>query len=155
MFLLGESAPWGIRRVWERFLFDGGKGREILRGACLEAGSAQGRLVPRTLSRSRQRPARSVRGGSAPFVGGCNFVRLTMTIQHVIDMETTTHDGITIKMMLPEASDLHLLRELAARMGWVIERERRTDLDEAIDDIKAGRVHKAKDVDDLMEQLMK
>ena len=31
MFLLGESAPWGIRRVWERFLFDGGKGREILR----------------------------------------------------------------------------------------------------------------------------
>ena len=94
-------------------------------------------------------------GESAPFVGGCNFVRLTMTIQHVIDMETTTHDGITIKMMLPEASDLHLLRELAARMGWVIEREKRTGLDEAIDDIKAGRVHKAKDVDDLMEQLMR
>ena len=44
MFLLGESAPWGIRRVWERFLFDGGKGREILRGACLEAGSAGGSL---------------------------------------------------------------------------------------------------------------
>ena len=102
----------------------------------------------------RQRPARSVRGGVAPFVGGC-FVRLTMTIQHVIDMETTTHDGITIKMMLPEASDLHLLKELAARMGWVIEREKRTGLDEAIDDIKAGRVHKAKDVDDLMAQLMK
>ena len=78
-----------------------------------------------------------------------------MTIQHVIDMETTTHDGITIKMVLPEASDLHLLRELAARMGWVIEREKRTGLDEAIDDIKAGRVHKAKDVDDLMEQLMR
>ena len=78
-----------------------------------------------------------------------------MTIQHVIDMETTTHDGITIKMMLPEASDLHLLTELAARMGWVIEREKRTGLDEAIDDIKAGRVHKAKDVDDLMAQLMK
>ena len=78
-----------------------------------------------------------------------------MTIQHVIDMETTTHDGITIKMMLPEASDLHLLKELAARMGWVIEREKRTGLDEAIDDINAGRVHKAKDVDDLMEQLMR
>ena len=46
-------------------------------------------------------------------------------------------------MMLPEASDLHLLKELAARMGWVIEREKRTGLDEAIDDIKAGRVHKA------------
>ena len=141
--------------MWERFLFDGGKGREILRGACWEAGSARGRLVPGRLPRPRQRPARSVRGGSAPFVGGCNFVRLTKTIQHVIDMETTTHDGITIKMMLPEASDLHLLRELAARMGWVIEREKRTGLDEAIDDIKAGRVHKAKDVDDLMAQLMK
>ena len=70
-------------------------------------------------------------------------------------MGTTTHDGITIKIMLPEDSDLHLLKELAARMGWVTEREKRTGLDEAIDDIKAGCVHKAKDVDDLMAQLMK
>ena len=134
--------------MWECFLFDGGKGREILRGACLEAGSARGRLVPGRLPRPQTEACAKPFGGGAPFVGGCNFVRLTMTIQHV-------SDTITIKMMLPEASDLHLLTELAARMGWVIEREKRTGLDEAIDDIKAGRVHKIKDVDDLMEQLMK
>ena len=122
-------------------------GSKLLRAVC--AAEIEG---PKCFSRC----ARSVRGGkSVSFVGGCNFVRLTMTIQYVIDMETTTHDGITIKMMLPKASDLHLLKELAARMGWVIEREKRTGLDEAIDDIKAGRVHKAKDVDDLMAQLMK
>ncbi|WP_272818608.1 hypothetical protein [Phocaeicola oris] len=40
-------------------------------------------------------------------------------------------------------------------MGWTFERERRTGLDDAIDDFKAGRVHKAKDVNDLMAQLMK
>jgi len=46
------------------------------------------------------------------------------------------------------------LKELAKRMGWTFEHERRTELDEAIDDLKAGHVHKAKDVDDLMAQLL-
>ena len=40
-------------------------------------------------------------------------------------------------------------------MGWTFEHTQRNGLDEAIEDFKEGHTHKAKNVDDLMAQLMK
>jgi len=70
-------------------------------------------------------------------------------------MKTTAVHKEIVRMGISNVADLNFLKELANRMGWSFEHERRTELDEAIDDLKAGRVHKAKNVDDLMEQLMK
>ena len=58
-------------------------------------------------------------------------------------------------MGVSSISDIKFLKNLAKRMGWTFEHERRTELDEAIADLKAGRVHKTKNVDDLMAQLLK
>ncbi|APW33277.1 hypothetical protein BWX39_11480 [Prevotella intermedia ATCC 25611 = DSM 20706] len=70
-------------------------------------------------------------------------------------MKTTAVHKEIVRMGISNVADLNFLKELAKRMGWSFEHERRTELDQAIDDLKAGRVHKAKNVDDLMEQLMK
>lgn len=69
-------------------------------------------------------------------------------------MGTTTIHKEVVRMEVSNLSDLKFLKELAKRMGWSFEHERRSELDDAIDDLKAGRIHKAKDVDDLMAQLM-
>lgn len=70
-------------------------------------------------------------------------------------MGTTTIHKETVRMEVSSISDLKFLKDLAKRMGWKFEHERRTGLDEAIDDLKKGHVHKAKNVDDLMKQLLK
>lgn len=70
-------------------------------------------------------------------------------------MDTPALHRYVVKKGISNATDLKFLKELAKRMGWTFEHVRRTELDEAIDDLKTGRVHKAKDVDDLMAQLMK
>ena len=70
-------------------------------------------------------------------------------------MNTTTVHKEIVKMGVSSISDIKFLKNLAKRMGWTFEYERRTGLDEAIEDLKAGRVHKTKDVDDLMAQLLK
>ncbi|MCH3982156.1 MAG: hypothetical protein LKE41_09710 [Prevotella sp.] len=70
-------------------------------------------------------------------------------------MNTTSMHKQIVRMGVSSISDLKFLKELSKRMGWTFEHERRTGLDEAIDDLKAGRTHKAKDVDDLMSQLLK
>lgn len=70
-------------------------------------------------------------------------------------MNTTSMHKEIVRMGVSSISDLKFLKELSKRMGWAFEHERRTGLDEAIDDLKAGRTHKAKDVDDLMSQLLK
>lgn len=69
-------------------------------------------------------------------------------------MGTTTIHKEVVRMEVSNLSDLKFLKELAKRMGWSFEHERHSELDDAIDDLKAGRIHKAKDVDDLMAQLM-
>ena len=70
-------------------------------------------------------------------------------------MNTTSMHKEIVRMGVSSMSDLRFLKELSKRMGWTFEHERRTGLDEAIDDLKLGRTHKAKDVDDLMSQLLK
>ena len=61
----------------------------------------------------------------------------------------------TVRMDVRNKADVKFLKELAQRMGWTFSKVKRNGLDEAIADYKAGRVHKAKNADDLMEQLMK
>ena len=49
--------------------------------------------------------------------------------------------------------EVAFLRTLAKKMGWTIKRERKSGIQQALDDVEAGRVHEAKNVDDLLEQL--
>ncbi len=52
-------------------------------------------------------------------------------------------------------SDLSLLKSLSKKMGWTIRRKKKTGIEKALDDVKAGRVYEAKSVEDLFEQLEK
>lgn len=70
-------------------------------------------------------------------------------------MNATAIGKATVKVGVSSTADFKFLKELAKRMGWTFEQECRSGIDEAIDDLKAGSVHKAKDVDDLRTQLMK
>jgi len=49
--------------------------------------------------------------------------------------------------------DYRLISTLSHKMGWTIQRPRKSGLQKALDDVRAGRVYEAKDVDDLMRQL--
>lgn len=52
-----------------------------------------------------------------------------------------------IELSIPEA-DLPLLRLLAKRLGWTIEKKK-SGIEKGLEDIAAGRVHKAKNTEDL------
>ena len=66
-------------------------------------------------------------------------------------MQTTANiENVSISIPL---SDLSFLRTLSKKMGWKLKRPRKSGIDQALDDIKAGRVYEAKSVDDLFEQL--
>ena len=64
-------------------------------------------------------------------------------------MDTTME---TIMFELPKA-DLKLFKELAKKMGWTIS-DRKTGIEKALDDVKAGRVYKAKNADDMFKQIL-
>lgn len=54
-------------------------------------------------------------------------------------------------------AQMRLLVALAKEMKMeyhIVEQQRRTGLDEAIEDIEAGRVYKAESVDDMVNQIM-
>ena len=65
---------------------------------------------------------------------------------------TVSLEGVYVS--LPN-SDLNLLKTLSKKMDWSIKRQRKSGIDKALDDIKAGRVFEAKSVEDLFEQLEK
>ena len=68
-------------------------------------------------------------------------------------MQTTVSlEGVYVS--LPN-SDLNLLKTLSKKMGWSIKRQRKSGIEETLDDVKAGRVYEAKSVEDLFEQLEK
>ena len=61
----------------------------------------------------------------------------------------------TITLSVP-SSDYSFLRSMTTRMGWTIipqPRKRKTGLQLALEDVKAGRVHKAESIEDLFNQL--
>lgn len=52
------------------------------------------------------------------------------------------------EITLPQV-DGNLLAEIAKRFGWTIRMEKKSGLDEALDDVKQGRVYHAESVSDL------
>lgn len=50
------------------------------------------------------------------------------------------------------AEDKKLLKEIAKKFGWKIARRKKTGYEEAIDDVRAGRVSEVKDIDAYFNQ---
>jgi hypothetical protein len=51
------------------------------------------------------------------------------------------------------SSDYRFINALSQKMGWTIRKPRKSGLQKALDDVRAGRVYEAKNVDDLLAQL--
>lgn len=58
----------------------------------------------------------------------------------------------TVLFELPK-SDLKLFKELAKKMGWTISKKK-SGIEKALEDAKAGRVYKAENADDLFKQIL-
>ena len=52
----------------------------------------------------------------------------------------------TLSLNIPK-DDIKLLKDLVKKFGWKINRKKKTGLEEAMDDIKHGRVHEIDDLD--------
>ena len=55
-----------------------------------------------------------------------------------------------VELSLPEMA---LLKELAKKFGWSIGKKK-SGIQKGLDDIKAGRVHKAKNAEDMFKQIL-
>ena len=49
--------------------------------------------------------------------------------------------------------EVAFLCALSKKMGWAMKRQRKSGIQQALEDVEAGRVYEAKSVDDLMAQL--
>ena len=67
-------------------------------------------------------------------------------------MEAATIPQRLVQLSIPQ-SDYRFVRSLSNKMGWTIHKTRRSGLQRAIDDVRAGRVYEAASVDDLIAQL--
>ena len=65
-------------------------------------------------------------------------------------METVATERIYLEV---PRSEVQFVRSLSRKMGWTIKKQRKSGLDQAIEDVEVGRVYKAKSVKDLMAQL--
>ena len=57
----------------------------------------------------------------------------------------------TLSLNIPK-DDIKLLKDLVKKFGWKINRKKKTGLEEAMDDIKHGRVHEIDDLDDYLRK---
>ena len=64
-------------------------------------------------------------------------------------MDTAIKKG---ELSLPE-TDMALLKELAKKFGWSIGKKK-SGIQKGLDDIKAGRVHKAENAEDMFKQIL-
>ena len=65
----------------------------------------------------------------------------------------TLINNIKTTITVPQV-DFNLLKELAKKFGWVIQTEKKSGIEEALEDVKAGRVYHAKDAHDLIKQCL-
>jgi hypothetical protein len=65
-------------------------------------------------------------------------------------MATTSLERITLEIPSVEVA---FLRTLSKKMGWTMKRHRKSGIQQALEDVEAGRVYEAKSVEDLMSQL--
>ena len=61
---------------------------------------------------------------------------------------------ITVQYDARNTAFKHLLQLIIDLGGKITKVEKKSGLDEAMDDLKAGRVHKTKDVKDMMKQIL-
>lgn len=57
-----------------------------------------------------------------------------------------------VSISLP-ASDYRLISTLSHKMGWKLHPQRKSGIEKALDDVRAGRVYEASSVSDLIAQL--
>ena len=50
-------------------------------------------------------------------------------------------------------SEVRFARSLSRKMGWNVIKPRKSGIQQALDDVKDGRVYEAKSIEDLMAQL--
>ena len=62
-------------------------------------------------------------------------------------------NNITTTITVPQV-DFNLLKELAKNFGWFIQTEKKSGIEEALEDVKAGRVYHAKVAHDLIKQCL-
>ena len=67
-------------------------------------------------------------------------------------MDVATMPQQHIQISIP-ARDYSFIRTLSQKMGWTIQPQRKSGLQKAVEDVRAGRVYEASSVDDLMAQL--
>jgi len=60
----------------------------------------------------------------------------------------------TVQLTVPNV-DLKILKDLAKKFGWTVKKQKKSSFEKALEDIEAGRVYEAKDVDDLFEQCLR
>lgn len=65
-------------------------------------------------------------------------------------MQATGFENVSISL---PGNDMSLLRTLSRKMGWSMKRQRKSGIEKALEDVKAGRVYEAQSVADLFEQL--
>lgn len=65
-------------------------------------------------------------------------------------MNTVALDTRTLSF---PTEDLKLVKEVAKKFGWSLGRKKKCGLDEAIEDVKAGRVEEIKDIDEFFRKL--
>ena len=58
-----------------------------------------------------------------------------------------------VQILLPN-TDLSFLRSLSKRMGWSMKRTAQSGIEKGLEDIKKGNVYKAKDANDLINQIL-
>ena len=51
------------------------------------------------------------------------------------------------------SSDYRFISTLSQKMGWTIHKPKKGGLQKALEDVRAGKVYEAKNVDDLLAQL--
>lgn len=67
-----------------------------------------------------------------------------------------TTQSQTIQLTLPK-TDLHMLRKLAAGMGWslsTITSHKKCGIEKGLEDIRKGNVYRAQDSQDLINQIL-
>ena len=62
-------------------------------------------------------------------------------------------NNITTTITIPQV-DFNLLKDLAKKFGWVIQTENKSGIEEALDDVKLGRVYHAENAHDLIKQCL-
>ena len=62
-------------------------------------------------------------------------------------------NNITTTITIPQV-DFNLLKDLAKKFGLVIQTENKSGIEEALDDVKSGRVYHAENAHDLIKQCL-